>query len=115
MANKPKTFADCSIYGKVDEAGFSTERALVSFIMSADRIDISSNAFKGVVEQLKSRSQVAVIVRMLQQGNVVLGIATKELSPSLKVFYAKDIKAGSKSKKVFVDVTGLIQYYFKRN
>lgn len=108
MANKPKTFADCSIYGKVDEAGFSTERALVSFIMSADRIDISSNAFKGVVEQLKSRSQVAIIVRMLQQGNVVLGIATKELSPSLKVFYAKDIKAGTKSKKVFVDVTGLI-------
>lgn len=108
MANKPKTFADCSIYGKVDEAGFSTERALVSFIMSADRIDISSSAFKGVVEQLKSRAQVAVVVRMLQQGNVVLGIANKELSPSLKVFYAKDIKAGSKSKKVFVDVTGII-------
>ncbi len=109
MINKKvKTFADCAIYAKVDEAGFSTERALITFIMSADRIDISSNAFKGVVSQLKSRAQSAVVIRMLQQGNVVLGIASKELSPSMKVFYAKDIKAGNKSKKVFVDVTGII-------
>ena len=105
---KPKTFADCSIYAKVDESGYSTERALVSFIMTANRIDISSNAFKGVVEQLKSRSQNAIIIRMLQQGNVVLGMAGKELSPSLKVFYAKDIKSNTKSRKVFVDATNLI-------
>ena len=109
MLNKKlKTFADCAIYKKVDEAGFSTEKALVNFIMSADRIDISSNAFKGVVSQLKSRAQTALIVRMLQQGNVVLGMANKELSPSMKVFYAKDIKTSTKSKKVFVDVTNII-------
>lgn len=105
---KPKTFADCSIYAKVGESGYSTERALVSFIMTANRIDISSNSFKGVVEQLKSRSQNAVIIRMLQQGNVVLAIGDKELSPSLKVFYAKDIKSSTKSRKVFVDVTNII-------
>ena len=111
MENKraPKTFANCYLYQLTDSNGYNSERALLDFIMSAERIDRSSSAFKKIVLSLKARAQSAVLVRMLQQPNLVLGIAKqKELPSSLKIFYARDVRSNSKSRKCFLDVTGLI-------
>ena len=105
----PKTFADCYIYGLTDSSSsFNAEHALATFIHTAERIDKSSMAFKNIIDQLKARSQSAVIIRILMQPDVVLCIANKEVMASFKVFFARDHESNKLSKKYFVDVTGLI-------
>ena len=107
--SKPKNFAQCYLYGLTNAEGDVVEKNLFEFLMTAQRINIRDQSFKPIVTQLKSRTNNAVVIRMLQQGNVVLGLAKKEVPASFKVIAAKDPKDGRKE-KIFVDVTGLITY-----
>lgn len=106
---KPKTFADCYLYGLSNDKGYSASDELLTFVNRANRIDVSSDSFKNIVNSLKSRAQSAIPVKMLQQSDTVLCISpVKELNASFKVFRAKDPKSNKFTKKVFIDCTGLI-------
>ena len=105
-----KTFANTFIYGKRNEDGNSAEQALVEYIMKADRIDKYSEAFKPVLEAIKTRQTTAVLYRILLSENVVLCMYSKELSASFKVFSAKDIRSTKKARRTFIDLTGLVTF-----
>lgn len=109
MTTKPKNFAQCYLYGLTNTEGDVVEKSLFEFLMTAQRININDQSFKPILNALKSRVNNAIVIRMLQQGNVVLGIAKKEVPASFKVMAAKDPRDGRKE-KIFVDVTGLIAY-----
>lgn len=106
---KPKNFAQCYLYGLTNAEGDVVEKNLFEFLLTAQRINIRDQSFKPIITQLKSRVNNAVVIRMLQQGNVVLAIAKKEVPASFKVIAAKDPKDNRKE-KIFVDVTGLINF-----
>ena len=105
-----KTFANTFIYGKRNEDGNSAEQALVEYIMKADRIDKYSEAFKPVLDAIKTRQTTAVLYRILLSENVVLCMYSKELSASFKVFSAKDIRSTKRNRKTFIDLTGLVTF-----
>ena len=105
-----KTFANTFIYGKRNEDGNSAEQALVEYIMKADRIDKYSEAFKPVLEAIKTRQTTAILYRILLSENVVLCMYSKELSASFKVFSAKDIRSTKKARRTFIDLTGLVTF-----
>lgn len=109
MTTKPKNFAQCYLYGLTNSEGDVVEKCLFEFLMTAQRINVNDQSFKPILNELKSRVNNAIVIRMLQQGNVVLGIAKKEVPASFKVIAAKDPRDGRKE-KIFVDVTGLINY-----
>ena len=109
MTTKPKNFAQCYLYGLTNTEGDVVEKSLFEFLMTAQRINVNDQSFKPILVALKSRVNNAIVIRMLQQGNVVLGIAKKEVPASFKVMAAKDPRDGRKE-KIFVDVTGLITY-----
>lgn len=104
-----KSYANTFIYGKKDPNGSSTEAGLVEFIMKADRIDKSSQAFSRVDNDVKVRQTTAVLYRILMREDVVLCIGKKELPASFKVFEARDIRSNSKNPKVFIDLTGIVK------
>lgn len=105
-----KTFANTFIYTRKNESGGVAEQSLIEYIMKADRIDKSSEAFKPVLDAIKTRQTTAVLYRILLLDEVVLGMYSKELPASFKVFTASDIRSGPKLKKTFIDVTGLIHF-----
>ena len=109
MSTKPKNFAQCYLYGLTNSEGDVVEKNLFEFLMTAQRINIADQSFKPILTELKGRINNAIVIRMLQQGNVVLAIARKEVPATFKVIAAKDPKDGRKE-KIFVDVTGLINY-----
>ena len=106
---KPKNFAQCYLYGLTNTEGDVVEKSLFEFLMTAQRINVADQSFKPILTELKSRVNNAIVIRMLQQGNVVLGLAKKEVPATFKVMAAKDPRDGRKE-KIFVDVTGLITY-----
>lgn len=108
MITKPKNFASCYLYYQTNSEGNIVEKQLFEFLLTANRINYSSDAFRPVKDALRSRVNAAVLYRLLQQGGITLMIANKELPRSFKVFYAKDPKSGSKKRSIFLDVTGLI-------
>lgn len=109
MAIKPKNFSQCYLYGLTNSEGDVVEKNLFEFLMTAQRINVADQSFRVILNELKGRVNNAIVIRMLQQGNVVLAIAKKEVPASFKVMAAKDPKDGRKE-KIFVDVTGLITY-----
>ena len=109
MSIKPKNFAQCYLYGLTNAEGDVVEKNLFEFLITAQRINVADNSFANILNELKGRINNAIVIRMLQQGNVVLAIGKKEVPATFKVMAAKDPKDGRKE-KIFVDVTGLITY-----
>ena len=117
MKDKIKTYSDTYIYNKGADAEGSMERDLINFIRTSDRINVNSSAFEQIRNQVKVRQTTAVLYRILMNRNVVFCIGKTEAPASFKVFTAKDILT-DKSRKVFIDVTGLFSlnngmYYCK--
>ena len=104
---KIKTFANCSLYNLSSENGYNIEKHLQEFIVTAQRIDKKSAAFKPIMDQLKTRMNNAVVYKILLQKNLILAIAEKELPSSFKVIYASDLKVDN-NKRLFIDLTGLV-------
>lgn len=86
-------------------------KVLSDFILKAERIeDKSSDAFRGIVEDVKRMQNSSVLYTILMMDNVVLCINKGQgLSRAFKVFEAKDIRY-DKQPKVFIDVTDIISY-----
>ena len=110
MNNIYKTFATTFIYTKKSGGGSLAEQSLIEYIMKADRINKSSEAFKPVLDAIKTRQTTAVLYRVLLSEEVVLSIYSKELPASFKVFTASDVKTNTKDKKTFIDLTGIVTF-----
>ena len=111
---KPKNFAQCYLYGLTNSEGDVVEKNLFEFIMTAQRINVADQSFRPILNELKSRVNNAIVIRMLQQGNVVLCIARKEVPASFKVMAAKDPRDNKKEKimKKYVFLLDIIYHIY---
>ena len=110
IRDKVKTHANTFVFKKISEDGENIERNLAEYISKANRIDKSSTGFDNIRSQVKVRQTTAVLYRIMMMPDVVLCTYDKELPASFKVFYAKDIRTIEKKPKVFIDLTGLLQF-----
>ena len=98
-----KNFDSTYLYGKGDYT-----KALTTAIMTGERIDKKSEAFTGIIEDVKRRQTTSVLVDVLNSSNVILLMCAKPLPSSFAVFTGKDIKEDKKT-KVFVDCTSVLE------
>ena len=109
-----KTYNDSYLYkNKLRKTPNNDEnrnnKALIDYILHSNRIDKNSDAFKGIVEEIKRQQTSKVVYAILNRPDVHLCINSFELPPAFKVLDAKDAKNG-KSNAIFIDCTGLIEY-----
>lgn len=103
---KRKTLDDSYLYS-LETARLN--RILADYIINAQRIDKSSPAFSGILEDVKRMQKSSILYTVLMMDDVELCIGKTELSLAFKVFTAKDIKFGKNAdRKVFIDVTALV-------
>jgi len=112
VSNTLKTYGDSYLYNnkfsaKVSGDSSKYNKALMDFITLSQRIDKNSDAFRGIVEDIKRQQTSSVLYSVLMMPNVQLCIYNTEMPRSFKVFDAYDIK-NDKKPTVFIDVTGLI-------
>lgn len=105
-----KTHASTYAFKRIAENGENIERNLVEYITKANRIDKASTSFDNIRNQVKIRQTTAVLYRVMMMPDVILTTYDKELPASFKVLYVKDIRTSDKRPKVFIDVTGLLQF-----
>ena len=80
-------------------------KEIVKFIMDSTRIDNkSTDAFAGVVNDVKRNQTSSILYTLLMRPDIVLCIANTEMPRAFKVFSAKDMKTDG-TPKVFIDVT----------
>ena len=108
-----RTYKDSYLYKnktrKITSDESKNNKALSNYIMQAERVDKSSDAFRGVYEDIKRRQTSSIVYTILKMDRVVLCMGTYELPRSFKVFEAADIRYDKKP-KVFIDVTGIMEY-----
>lgn len=111
-----KTFSDSYIFNyDKNNTGKSIakeiNRKLIEYILKAERIDDKkSNSFLGIREDIKRQQTSSLIYSILMRDDVVLCVNSVELPRAFKVFEAIDIKEGTKQRKVFIDVSGLVKF-----
>lgn len=104
---KRKTFDNCYLYQLEQN---KNNKNLVNYILTAERIDKQSTAFRGIIEEEKRRQRSSILHTVMMMNKVELCIGRVELPRSFKVFEAKDIRLGKNAEtKIFIDVTNLIQ------
>jgi len=100
-----KTIVDSYIYNIFPEYN----KAIISFILKAERIDKNSKEFQDVIYDVKRRRISDSLSKVITSQNLVLGISENmSLPKAFRVFVAKDLKDNSKL-KVFVDCTDCIK------
>lgn len=97
-----KNFNSTYLYGKGDYS-----KALMGAITNGERIDKKSEAFSGIVEDVKRRQTTSILVDVLNSSNVVPLRLNKSLPSAFTVFTGKDIKGDGKT-KVFIDCTYIL-------
>ena len=105
---KRKTYADSYLYNLQAN---KHDKNLVEFILKCNRIDKNSDAFRGILEDIKRQQTSSILYTVLTMDNVVLCINTVELPRAFKVFEAKDVKTNfgkNNQRSIFIDVTGII-------
>ena len=124
MSNiEQKTFSDSYVYnydknGNGKLIAKEINKKLIEYITSAERIDKNSEAFQGIKQEVKRQQQFTLLYSILMRDDVVLMINNVELPRSFKVFEAIDLKEVGKKRKVFIDVTKLLELsngYYKCN
>lgn len=104
---KRKTFDNCYLYQLEQN---KNNKNLVNYILTAERIDKQSTAFRGIVEEEKRMQKSSILHTVMMMDKVELCIGTVELPRAFKVFEAHDVRVGKNADtKVFIDVTNLIQ------
>lgn len=101
-----KMYVDTYIYKSYPEY----EKNLFDFIMRAERIDTKSNEFSRILYDIKSRKISDNLATIITSSNIVLGTSGKILPKTFKVFPAKDLREDKTKLKVFIDVSGIIQF-----
>ena len=114
--NRQRTFSDSYVYnydknGNGKLIAKEINRKLIEYINSAERItDKNSEAFSGIRQDVKRQQSSSLIYSILMRDDVVLMINNVEMSKAFKVFEAIDITEEGKKRKVFIDVTKLIEF-----
>lgn len=108
-----RTYNDSYLYSNKIANGSNpkskNDKAILDFITTSHRIDKHSDAFRGVIEDVKRQQTSAVLLAILMHENVILCINNAPMPRAFTVFDAKDSKSNGKP-KVFIDVTGKIDY-----
>ena len=124
MSNiEQKTFSDSFVYNydkNTNGKPIAKEinRKLIEYVTSAERIDKNSEAFQGIKQEVKRQQSFTLLYSVLMRDDVVLMINNVELPRAFKVFEAIDLKEVGKKRKVFIDVTKLLELsngYYKCN
>ena len=104
MNARIRTYGDTFLYPKGNY-----EKAVYKFLMSANRIEKNDRSFEDVRYEVKRRQMYKSIINVLDHNNVVLLYNINDPLPrSFKVFTCKDVRAGDGKKRVFIDVSGII-------
>ena len=109
-----KTFNDSYLYSNkvahnAENPKSKNDKAILDFILKSHRIEKHSDAFRGVIEDVKRVQASAVLLSVLMNDNVILCIGESPLPRAFTVIDAYDSKSGGRP-KVFVDVTGKIDF-----
>ena len=100
----PKTYSQTYLYRKYNEY----DKKIFKFIMQAERIDTSSDAFADIAYDVKRRAISSSLNKILTSKNVVLCIDPgNSLPKAFKVIVASDVLTDKKM-KVFIDVTDCV-------
>jgi hypothetical protein len=107
---KMKTYRDSYLYN-VKSAGNTADQTkeLLNFITKAHRIDKHSDAFRGVIEDIKRQQSSGYLISILMNPYVVLCIGDAPLPRAFTVFDAKDSKSNN-APRVFIDLTGRVEF-----
>lgn len=98
-----KKISDSYLYKSIDYS-----KQLFSYLMSAERVDKSSQGFADINYSVKKQSQL-VIHKVLMSNKVVLMLSPKGVTRVFKVIYVKDPKDNN-NRKVFIDCADVIKY-----
>lgn len=98
---KVKNFNDVYLYGKTNY-----DKMLFEFIMKAEVVDKSNKSFAEIRHDMKRRSLINNVYKIVDSKKVEFLIGSKPLPRAFRVFYAKDPR--TKEEKVFIDCTGII-------
>lgn len=96
-----KNFNDAYLYGKTNY-----DKMLFEFIMKSKVVDKSNKSFADIRHDIKRRSLINNVYKILDSKKVEFLIGNKPLPRAFRVFYAKDPR--TKEEKVFIDCTGII-------
>lgn len=111
-----KTYNDSYLY-KVklnnrdqDNPDKRNNQAIMDFIIKSHKVeDKKSDAFRGIVEEVKRQQTSSILYTVLMMNNVKICINQYEMPRAFKVFDAKDPSNDHKP-TVFIDATGIIEY-----
>ena len=82
----------------------------MDFIIKAHRVeDKKSDAFRGIVEEVKRQQTNSILYTVLMMDSVKICINQYEMPRAFKVFDAKDPSNG-RQPAVFIDATGIIEF-----
>lgn len=84
------------------------EKQLFQFVMSAERIDTSSEEFADILYDVKQRAVTNNMVKVLLSKKICLMIGSNPLGKAVKVFTMKDVKDAPTERKTFIDVSAFI-------
>lgn len=99
-----KNFSNTYIYKKSEEY----EKKLITFIMTADRVDINDPSFEDVKFQIKRRQVTNILYHVLENKDIVLVHSLKGMPKAFKVFCGKDIRFDNRL-KVYIDCSDIMK------
>lgn len=92
------------------DGGKANNQAIMDFIIKSHKIeDKKSDAFRGIVEEVKRQQTSSILYNVLMMPNVKICINQYEMPRAFKVFDAKNPSDGYKP-CVFIDVSGIIEF-----
>ena len=84
-------------------------QAIMDFIIKSHKVeDKRSDAFRGIVEEVKRQQTSSILYTVLMMENVKICINQYEMPRAFKVFDAKD-PSNDRRPTVFIDATGIIE------
>lgn len=86
----------------------SYEKSLYQYVMTAERIDVLSEEFANILNDVKQRAVSNNMVKAIQSSKVKLTIGGSPLGKAVKVFTMKDVKNAPTSRVTFIDCTTII-------
>lgn len=114
MVNPNKrTYENSYLFTDLDpEMANKKRQQMIDFILNAERIeDKRSDAFRGIVEDVKRMQRTSILYSILMSDKVILAYrdGKAEMPAAFKVMEIRDVKT-DREPKIFIDVTGLITF-----
>lgn len=88
----------------------NASKKMYEVVIESERIDVDSPEFKDIKYDIKRNQYTSVLVRLLENKNIVLIKNNKPMPRAFKTFAFLDVKENSQSKqiKVFIDVSEIV-------